>query len=103
MALLIAKAHHLVLDGRAIARAAALNYAGIHRRAINAAANDGVSIGVGEGEVAGNLGLIDARGAEREGRWGIVAGLKFEAGVIDSAAVKARTGAGLEAADVETQ
>ncbi len=53
--------------------------------------------------MTGQLLLRDFRGPKRKGRRRIVAGLRFERGVIDSAAVEARAGAGLEPADTKAQ
>ena len=59
MALLVAEAHHLVLDRRAIARPLALDHSGVHRRAIDTAADYLVGARVGEREMAGDLRLRD--------------------------------------------
>ena len=103
MALLVAKAHHLVLDRRAVARAAAVDHAGVHRRAIEAAADNLVGRLVGERQVAGNLRLRDAGGAKGERRRRLVTGLDFERRIIDRTGVEARTRSGLEASDLKTK
>src|SRR5271170_1178736 len=103
MTLLVLKAHHLVLDRRAIARAFALDDARVERRAVDAAADYFVSARVGEGEVAGDLGLIDARGAERERRRRFVAGLDLQRGVVDRARIQTGACARFQAADAKTQ
>src|SRR5713101_917323 len=47
MPLLVVKAHHLIFDRRAIARALALNHPGVHRRPIDSAADNLVGARVG--------------------------------------------------------
>ena len=55
MPLALLEAHHLVFDGRAIARADALDVAGVHRRAGEVRGDDGVGRFRGVGDVAGDL------------------------------------------------
>ena len=103
MAFLVTKAHHLVLDRRAIARPAALDHPAVHGRTVDAAANDLVRPRVGVREMARDLVLFDPLGAKRKRRRRIVARLNLEFGVVDTAAVQARAGAGLEPPDTETE
>src|ERR1700686_638970 len=76
--LLVAKAHHLVLDRRAIARSPAMDHARVHRRAVKAAADNLVGGPVGKGQMTGNLRLRDARGPKRKRRRRLVPRLEFE-------------------------
>ena len=55
VAVALREAHHLVLDGRTIARADALDGAGVHRRAVEIARDDGVGRVGGVGDVASDL------------------------------------------------
>src|ERR1039458_6342245 len=61
MALLVAEAHHLVLDRRAIARSLALDDPGVHRRAVDAAADYFVGARVGKRQMAGKLRVRGSR------------------------------------------
>ena len=56
--------HHLVLDGGAVARADAADLAGIHRRAGEIGADDGVGRLGGGGYPAANLCVLDTLGKE---------------------------------------
>ena len=103
MAFLVTKTHHLVLDRRAIARPAALDRSGVHGRTVDPAANDLVRPRVGVGEMARDLVLSDPLGTKRKRRRRIVARLTLEFGVVDTAAVQARAGAGLKPPDTETE
>ena len=58
--LALLEAHHLVFDRRAIARADALDVAGVHRRAGEVRRDDGVGRFRGVGDVAGHLRRGDA-------------------------------------------
>ena len=94
----VGKAHHLVLDGGAVAGADALDAAGIERRPVQVGADDGVGALVGVGEPAGYHGPAIAlwRGevAEMQARVPVLA---LGAVKVDAAAVDAGRGAGLEA------
>src|SRR5258708_993369 len=103
MPLLVAKAHHLVLDRWTIARPAALNDPGVHRRTVNPAANNFVRQRVGVSEMAPDLFLLDPSSAEGKGWRRIISGLKLQLGIVDTAAVQARAGAGLKPPDTETE
>ena len=103
MALLVPKAHHLVLDRRAVARALAVDHARVHRRAIEAATDNVVGRLVGEGQMTRDLRLCDPLGAKRERRGRLIAGLHFELRVIDRAGVEARARPGLEAANLKAE
>ena len=64
MPVLARKAHHLVLDGGAVARANALDHAAIERAALDVIQNDPVGLGVGIGDPA--LHLVVHRGIGHE-------------------------------------
>ncbi len=100
---LVGEANDLVLDGGAVARADGLDLAGVHGRAVDVAADDVEGFGGCGGDVAGDLAKRDVLGAEGERGWVGVAGLLFEAGPIDGAAVEARRCSGLEAAAAEAE
>ena len=76
---LVGEAHDLVLDRRAIARPAALDLAGVHRRAVQVRADQVVHRRVGVGDVAIELRLRDALGGEAERPRIGVAGLRLAA------------------------
>ena len=97
------EAHDLVLDRGTVARADALDGAGVHRRAGEVALDDGVGRGIGVGDVAGDLRRRDRLGEEREGPGRAVAVLHFESVQANGAAVEAGRGAGLEPAHGEAE
>ena len=99
MPVAFAEAHDLVLDRWAIARPAARDLAGIHRRAVNIVADDPVRRLGGAGDAALDLGLLDALGQRRERLRRLVAGLHLDRGPVDGAAVEPRRRAGLEATE----
>ena len=99
----VGEADDLVLDGRAVAGAGAFDLAAVHGSAMEVGADEVVDAGVGVGDVAGQLGLVDPVGQEGEGDGVGVAGLGFEAGEVDGAAIEARGGAGLEAEEFEAE
>ena len=66
MAFLVGEAHHLVFDGRAVARPPALDLAGVHRRAMQVGADQIVDRFIRVGDVAVHLRLRDAFGGEAE-------------------------------------
>ena len=76
---LVGELDDLVFDGRAIARADALDLAGVHRRAMHIFANDAQRFRSGEGDVAADLRLHDLLRAEAEGSRLGIARLLFEA------------------------
>ena len=100
VAVLARKAHHLVLDGGAVARANALDHAAIERAALDVIQNDPVGLGVGVGDPAFHLVVHGCIGHKAEGLQLIVrvAGLAFQLGKIDAAAVHPGRGTGLEPA-----
>ena len=100
MALLLLKAHDLILDGRAVARANALNIPAVERRAVEIVENDLVGLGVGVGNVAVDLVVHRHAGhkAERLQLAVRVAGLTLKLVKVDAAAVDAGRCAGLEPA-----
>ena len=99
----VGEAHHLVLDGRAVARADAADLAGVHRRAGEVGADDGVGRLGGRGDPAVDLRVGDPLGQERERHRRVVAGLHLQARPVDRAAVEARRRAGLEPAEPQTR
>ena len=104
VAVFACKAHHLVLDGRAIARAHALDHAAVERAALDVVQNDLVRFRVRVGDPALHLvvhGCIrhEAEGLQLAVR---VAGLAFQLTEVDAAAVHAGRGAGLEPAQRQT-
>ena len=96
MAVALAEADDLVLDRGAIARAAALDLPGIHRRTMHVGPDDGVGGLGGAGDAALDLRILDAFGQRRERLRRLVAGLHLQARPVDGAAVEARRGAGLQ-------
>ena len=100
----LGEAHHLVFDGRAIARPHAFDDPGIHGRARQATADDLVGLFIGAGdETAGLFRLIFMAAHEGEHRPGLVAGLFFQHAEVHAAPVDARRRTGLEALHREGQ
>ncbi len=98
------KAVHLVFDGRTIAWADAFDHTGIHRRTVQAAANDFVRARVGMRDMAIDLTRMLGGLAEiGKHRHGIIAGLRLHDTVIEAAAVDARRRAGLQTIDAQRQ
>ena len=81
----LAEAHDLVLDRRAIARTAALDLAGIHRRAMHIGANDFMGRRRRAGDAALDLRIGDALGQHRERLRRIVPRLHFQRRPVDRA------------------
>jgi hypothetical protein len=103
VARLVGEANDLVLDGRTVSRSSALDVSPEDGRSGEIRAHDPMGGLGGVGEVARDLGMGDAIGAEGE-RWrGIVAVLDLETGKVDGARVQARAGTSLEPADAEPQ
>ncbi len=104
MAVLVAEADDLVLDRRAVARAGAVDGAGVHRRAVEVVQYDPVRLGRGVGQVA-DRAVFEAGGIghERKRHYRLVAVLGFHLGEVDRAAIDARGCAGLEPADGEAE
>ena len=103
MALPVGKAGHLVLDGRAVARARALDDAREHGRTVKAAADDLVRAFVGPGYVAGHLGQYRAGPVKAERRGRIVALLFLQHRIVDGGVEQPWRGAGFQAAQREAQ
>ena len=103
VALLLFKADDLVLNGRAVPRADALNVAAVERRAVQIVENDLMGRGIRVGDVAVDLVVHRHAGHKAERlQLGVgVAGLAFELREVDAAAVDAGGRAGLEAAQRE--
>ncbi len=102
---LVGELDDLVFDRRAVARTDGMDLPAVHGRAMNVFADDALSLRRSPGDVAGHLRIVmsDAAGAETEGRGIGIAGLHFEAGPVDGAAVEARRSAGLEAAAAQAE
>ena len=96
MAVAIAEADDLVLDRRAIARAAALDLAGIHRRAMHIGPDHLMGRRRGPGDAALDLRRGDPLGHHRKRLRRIVAGLHLHRGPVDGRAVEPRRRAGLQ-------
>ncbi len=96
MPVALAEAHDLVLDRRAVARAAARDLARIHGRAMDVVANDAMGRLVGAGDAALDLGLCDALGQRRERLGRLVARLHLDRAPVDGAAIEPRRRPGLE-------
>ena len=99
MAVAIAEADDLVLDRGAIARAAALDLAGIHRRAMHIGPDHLMGRRRGPGDAALDLRRRDPVGHDRKRLRRIVAGLHFDRGPVDRGAIEPRRRAGLEPAE----
>ena len=94
---------YLVFDGWAVARADGFDLAGVHWRAMDVFADDAKGFGRGVGDVAGGLSLRNFFSPKAEGGGIGVAGLFFEAGPVDGAAVEAGRGSGFQAAVAEAE
>ena len=96
--------HHFVFDGRAVAWPDAFDHARVHRRAIEAAADDVVRRRVGVGDMADGLRGVDVRRRqERHHGARFVPRLGVHRAEIHAAAVKARRRAGLQAVHAQRQ
>ena len=100
---LIGEGHDLRLDGRAIARADALDHAGVDRAAVEVRADDGVRALVGIGQVAHGLVFNRVRGGKRKRLDLRVTRLQLHAREVHRACVHARRRAGLEPAHAQPQ
>ncbi|KAG1212178.1 hypothetical protein G6F35_010410 [Rhizopus arrhizus] len=99
---LFGKAHHLVLDGGAVARADAFDLAAVQRRAVQRVADDLVGLFGGVGDPAADLlRMLVHRAEEGHHRARRVAGLLVHHAVVQRAAVDARRRAGLQAVHLE--
>ena len=106
MAVAVGEAHHLVLDGGAVARPGSLNAAGEHGRAVEAGGQQLVGGGIGEGDVAAHLRQTRETGrigAARERHREVVARLFVQHGEVDAGTQQPGRGAGLEAAGLDAQ
>ena len=101
---LAGEAHHLILDGGAVARADTLDHAAVQRAALNVVQNDFMRLGVRVGDPAFHLVVHGCIGQKAEGlQFAVrVAGLAFQLGKINAAAVHPGRGAGLEPAQRQT-
>ncbi len=96
---LVGEAVDLVLDRRAVTRADAFDDAGVHRRTVEAAADDVVRALVGFGDPARQLArVLGGIAEEGKDRHRVVRMLLFHHREIDGLAVEAGRRAGLEAA-----
>jgi hypothetical protein len=76
VAVLVGEAHHLVLDGRAVARADAFDLAAVQRRAVQRVADDLVGALGGVGDPAADLlRMLGHVAEEGHHRQRVVAGL----------------------------
>ncbi|KAG1245399.1 hypothetical protein G6F65_021253 [Rhizopus arrhizus] len=100
MGFLVGKAMDLVFDGRAVARPHPFDDAAVHRRAVQAAADDVVRAGVGVRDPARQLAGVHGHvtHVRKHGDGIEIAGLLFQNAVVDRASVDARRGARLQAA-----
>ena len=100
VAVLLGKAHHLVLDRRAVARADAFDLARIQRRTVQRAADDVVGLLAGVGDPAADLARVVGAAAQvGHHRARVIAGLFLHHRIVERTAVDARRGAGLQAVD----
>ncbi len=96
--LFVGIAMDLVLDRRAIAGADPLDHSGVHRRAIQAPADDFVRARIGVGDPAGQLARMHPRRSDkRKDGNRLVARLRLQDRKIDGAAVEPGGRPGLEA------
>ena len=104
VAVLARKAHHLILNGGAVARADTLDHAAVQRAALDVIQNDLMGLGVRVGDPALHLVVHGCIGQKAEGlQFAVrVAGLAFQLGKINAAAVHPGRGAGLEPAQRQT-
>ena len=98
---LISEANHLILDGRAVPRADAVNLAGVLRRPHEIFADDAVGFLIGVGEPAVSLISIFPLVHEGEGVVHGVAALQLHVVQVEAADVHAARGAGLETENLE--
>ena len=99
MAVALAEPHDLVFDRWTIARAAARDLSGIHRRAMHVVANDrvrGLAVRVMPHSICG---VFDPLGQRRERLGRLVARLHLQRRPVDRAAVEPRRRAGLQPAE----
>src|SRR5262249_48374504 len=99
--LLVGEADYLVLDGRAIARSAALNLSAVHGGAVQIGSNEVVDGVIRIGDVALQLRLGDGIVEEAERRGVGVAGLRLGLAEVDGPAIEAAGRAGLETGELE--
>ena len=104
VAVLAGEAHHLILDGWAVARADTLDHAAVQRAALDVVQNDLVGLRVRVGDPAFHLVVHGCIGQKAEGlQFAVrVAGLAFQLGKINAAAVHPGRGAGLKPAQRQT-
>src|SRR3954453_16316022 len=96
MPVTVAEPDDLVLDRGTIARATALDLAGIHRRAMHIGPDDFMGRRRRPGDAALDLGRRDPVVQDREGLWWIIAGLHFNRGPVDARAIEPRRRSGLQ-------
>jgi hypothetical protein len=103
MALLLGEAHHLVLDGGAVARTGGVDLSGVHRRAVEVRADQVVGKAAGVGEPAEDLRLLEPVGEDGERARTLVARSFLQLREVDGGAVDARGRTGLQAAEVQAE
>ena len=102
--ILIGEAVDLVLDRRAVTRTHTFDHPGVHRRAIQPAADDLVSVCIGVGDPAGYLRWMLVRRAKiGKHRTRLITGLLGQPGKVDAAPVQTRRRAGFQPADTQRQ
>src|SRR5262249_942038 len=94
---------HLVLDGRAVPRSAALDLAAIHGSPVKICPDDLVNGRVRGRDVAGDLRHLDGTVRETERPRRTVPVLDLELGEVNGAAIEPAWGAGLEAGKFEAE
>ena len=104
MTLLPCEPHHLVLDGRAVARADALDHAAVEGAALDVVQNDPMGLGVGVGDPALHL-IVHGRIGHKAERLQLVvrvSGLAFQLGEINASPMHPGRRTGLEPAQRQT-
>src|SRR5579859_6670110 len=99
----IRKFDDLVFDGRAVARADALDLAAIERGTMNIGLQNAARLGGGVADVTGDLRAVDSFRQERKRRGLGIAGLGLELRPVDGAAVEAGRGTGFEASPLKAE
>ena len=99
VAVAVAEPDDLVLDRGTIARTAALDLTGIHRRAMHVGPDHFMGRRRRPGDPALDLRRRDPVGHDRERLRRVIAGLHFNGGPVDSRAIEPRRRAGLQSSE----
>ncbi len=99
----IGKAHHFILDGRAVARAGALDHPGVEGGTVQVGADDLVRLLVGIGKVAGRLSARHPLRKEGKGVYVRFPLLDLQFRIVDGTPVHARRSARLKAAHLKAE